>query len=396
MTIVEFAATACLLALLYVYVGYPLILALLALARPRPVRRRSEVTPQVSVLIPAHDEGAIIRDKILNIEAADYPAECTEVLVLSDGSTDGTVETARRTAAELERRGRPAPRVRVLDLPRQGKARTLDAGARAAGGEILVFTDANVQWTPEALRRLIENFGDPAVGGACGEKRHGAAPGPTSRGEGLYWRYENALKRFESRAGSTVAADGALYAVRAPLYVPIGNPASADDMAISMRIVLQGFRLVCDARAVAVESAPEDATEEFRRKVRITNHSMRALLALGPALVTSGLYSFQLVSHKLLRHLSPLFLVGLLGASTAAALGGGGPVAEVLLLGQTAFYGAAAAGHLLRGRRIASLGGLAAAHHFALMQAAALAGLLSLARGDRLVAWRPRGGLEAA
>jgi cellulose synthase/poly-beta-1,6-N-acetylglucosamine synthase-like glycosyltransferase len=395
MTFAEAAAAASLLLLLHVYVGYPLLLAVLALTRPRLVRRR-EVTPQVSVLIPAHDEGAAIRDKILNTAASDYPAERMEILVLSDGSTDDTVEVARRTAAEVAASGASAPRVRVLDLPRLGKARTLDAGARAAEADILVFTDANVQLTPDALRRLIENFGDPAVGGACGEKRHSPAPGPTGRGEGFYWRYENLVKRLESRIGSTVAADGALHAVRAHLYVPIGNPASADDMAISMRVVLQGFRLVCDARAVAVEAAPDDTNGEFRRKVRITNHSMRALLALGHPLLTSGLYSFQLVSHKLFRHLSPLFLLVLLLASSAAAFAGSGPVVGLLLLGQVGFYGAAGVGHLLRGHPIASQGALAAAHHFALMQGAALVGLGTLVRGDRLVAWRPRGGLEAA
>jgi cellulose synthase/poly-beta-1,6-N-acetylglucosamine synthase-like glycosyltransferase len=393
MTITELAAGACLLVLLYVYVGYPVLLVLFARVRPLPVRR-GRVTPHVSILIPAHNEGLTIRDKILNVAAADYPAERMEVLVLSDGSTDDTIDIARRTAEELEVRSGRAPRVSVLDLPRLGKARTLDAGALAAKGEILVFTDANVEMTPQALGRMIEGFGDPAVGGVCGEKRHHSPSSVTARGEGLYWRYENALKRYESRIGSTVAADGALYAVRASLYIPIADPATADDMAISMRVVLQGFRLVCDPEAVAVERAPEDAGDEFRRKVRVTNHSMRALLALGPALFTSGLYSFQLVSHKLLRHLSPLFIVGLLVTSVASGLGGGGLIVQGLLLGQAAFFGAAVVGHVVRGRRIGSFGAPVAAYHFALMQAATLLGLLSIMRGDRLVAWQPRGGLE--
>jgi cellulose synthase/poly-beta-1,6-N-acetylglucosamine synthase-like glycosyltransferase len=393
MIVSQVVASTCLALLLYVYLGYPLVLGLIALLHPRPVSRR-DVTPLVTVLVPAHDEASAIRDKILNTAASDYPADRMEILVLSDGSTDATVATARETAAELAASGRTAPPLRVLDLARLGKARTLDTGARAARGDIIVFTDANVLLAPDAISRLIESFGDPEVGGVCGEKRHRPMPGPTGQGEGLYWRYENGLKRLESRVGSTVAADGALYAVRANLYVPIRNPASADDMAISMNVVLQGYRLVCDARAVAVESAPDDAVTEFRRKVRITNHSMRALLELGPALFMSGLYSFQLLSHKLLRHLSPLFMAGLLIGSTTASLGGN-PVFRVLLLGQLALYGGAAAGHLLRQRRGVISRCLAPAHHFLLMQAAAAVGLVTVLRGYRLVAWQPRGGMEA-
>lgn len=395
MSLTHAAVIVCLLALAYIFVGYPFIIAVLARARPRPVKRKP-CALSVTVLIPAHNEGAVIREKILNVASAEYPGELMEVIVLSDGSTDDTVEVAHRTIEEMGRHGSEVPQVRLFNLPRLGKARTLDAGANAAQGEILVFTDANVEWQTDALRRLVENFADGWVGGVCGEKRHRPTAGPTGRGEGLYWRYENALKRMESELGSTVAADGALYAIRRHLYVPIDNPASADDMAISMRVVLQGYRLVCEPRAVAIESAPEDTLGEFGRKVRITNHSMRALLSLGPQLLTSGLYSFQLVSHKLLRHLSPLFLASLAAATLAAVVLDPAPWIWGLLLGQLAFWGLAFLGHALRKRSLASSGPVAATHHFALMQGAALAGLGSLLRGDRPVAWQPRGGLEAA
>lgn len=385
----------CLAFLVYLYVGYPGLLWILGRIRPRPVRKGS-ASPGVTVLIPAHNEEAVIEDKVLNTLALDYPPDRLEILVLSDGSTDGTVHRVQALlrGGAGEKGGPPAALTRVLDLPRAGKAQALNTGARAARGEILVFTDANIALAPDALRRLVENFADPEVGGVCGDKGYSSSPGSsTARGEGLYWRYDRWVKRLESRVGSVFASDGALHAVRRELYRPIRNPASADDMAISMRVVLQGSRLVYEPAAVAVEAPPTDAGEEFRRKIRVTNHSMRALLDLGPALVTSGFYSVQLLSHKLIRHLSPLFLAGVLAGSGVA--GTGGVLLMQLLFGaQVAFYGLAAGGHLLRANRSPRWLPLAAPYHFALIQAAALAGILSLVRGRRLTAWNPRGGLE--
>lgn len=395
MSVAVVVSVVCLAILVYLYVGYPALLWILGRLRPRPVAK-GPASPRVSVLIAAHNEEAVIEDKVLNTLGLDYPRDRLEILILSDGSTDGTVE---RVQALLRRRGReedgaPEPVTRVLDLPRAGKARTLNAGARASRSEILVFTDANIALAPDALRKLVANFADPEVGGVCGDKRYGEAPGSsTARGEGLYWRYDRWVKRLESRVGSVFASDGALHAVRRELYRPIQNPASADDMAISMRVVLQGARLVYEPVAVAVEAPPTDAGEEFRRKIRVTNHSMRALLDLGPALVTSGFYSVQLLSHKLVRHLSPLFLAGLLAGSAVAAVGGI-PAMQLLFAAQVAFYALAVGGHLLAVDRSPRWLPLAAPYHFTLIQVAALAGIASLVRGRRLTAWNPRGGLE--
>jgi cellulose synthase/poly-beta-1,6-N-acetylglucosamine synthase-like glycosyltransferase len=405
LSIPALAAVACLATLVYLYVGYPAFLQVLALVRPRPVLRDT-VTPSVTVLVPAHNEVAVIEEKVRNTLASDYPPERLEVLVISDGSTDGTVERVRRIAADLRKawtlgpggdRARP-PRVRVLDLPRMGKGRALNEGAAAANGEILVFTDANVSLLPDALRELVANFADPRVGAVCGDKRYrsgrAAAGGGTARGEGLYWRYDRWVKRLESRVGSAFASDGALHAVRWELYRPIRNPASADDMAISMPVVLQGYRLVYEPRARVVEAAPHDPAGEFRRKIRVTNHSMRALLDLGPALWGSGFYSVQLLSHKFLRHLSPLFLAGVLGGSALGARTGD-PWMELLFAAQLLFYALAIGGYLLRRSEAGSRTTLAAPYHFALIQLAALAGIASLVQGRRPVTWTPRGGLEA-
>lgn len=397
MSFVAMVSVGCLAVLVYVYGGYPAVLQIMAWLRPRPVAK-APVSPSLTVVIPAHNEADVIEDKVLNTLASDYPADRLEVLVVSDGSTDGTPERVRRLLSEPRQGDVEFPRspVRILELSRGGKGLALNAGARVATGDVLVFTDANTSLAPDALRRLVENFADPDVGGVCGNKRYEkVGSGSVAQGEGAYWRYDRWLKELESRVGNIFASDGALHAVRAELFRPIENPASADDMAISMRVVLGGNRLVYGADAVVRENPPTDPQEEFRRKIRITNHSMRALLDLGPALWTSGFYSFELLSHKFVRHLSPVFLAGLLVSSGVAGLGGSG-LFRVLFAAQLAFYGLASLGRALEGRGIGRAILLAVPYHFTLVQLAAAGGILSLLRGRRLAIWAPRGGgLEA-
>lgn len=305
----------------YVYLGYPALLWLLARLRPRPVAF-GRIRPPVTFVVPAHDEEAVIGGKVDDCLAQQYPADRLEVVVVSDGSTDRTEEIVRERAAR-------DPRVRLLPVPRGGKAAALNAGVRAAAGEVLVFTDANALLAPESLVRLVEPFADPEVGGVCGRKRHRAAgdADATARGEGLYWRWEQWQKSLESRIGSVYAADGTLYAVRRSLYVPVADPAQADDIAVSARVPLAGRRLLFEPAAVAWEEPPAEGRAELRRKVRVTNHSLRALWNLGPRLWRSGFYSVELLSHKLLRHLLPFPLLALLAANVllVVRLGPGAP-----------------------------------------------------------------------
>lgn len=369
----------------WVYVGYPLVLVALSRLRARPVRAAA-VTPPVTIVIPVHNEEGVIAEKLANCLSLDYPPDRLEVLVVSDGSTD-------RTQSIVE--GYGDARVRLLALPRAGKAAALDAGAAASGGEVLAFTDADAMLEPSALRHLVAPLADPEVGGVCGNKRQrrrGGGADAAAGGDGAYWRYEQWQKRLEARFGSVYAADGSLYAVRRELYVPIADAAQADDIAVSARVVVRGRRLAFAPEAVAWEWAPEDASVEFARKVRVTNHSLRAVLGLGRALWTRGLYSLELVSHKLLRHLAPVFMVALLASSVALA---GRPLYRAALAGQVLFYAAGAAGHLLRRTRLLRLAPLTLAYYFCFVNAAALAGVLSVVRGTRLRAWTPRGGLSA-
>lgn len=365
----------------YIYFGYPALIYVLAKLRPRPIAR-ADAEPSMTVIVPLYNEERFVEQKIRNSLALDYPRGKLEILFIADGCTDATEEICRRHSDDV---------VRLLALPRGGKAAALNAGAAQARGEILVFTDANVDLAPDALRVMARCFADPEVGGVSGKKKYVVRRGAdtTEVGENLYWRYDQWQKELESAIGSIFAADGTLYAVRRALYVPIADPAQADDIAISTRVVLQGRRLVFDRDALAYEEAPVEGADEFRRKIRVTNHSVRALLNLGAALWTSGFYSVELLSHKLVRHLIPFFLLPLFAANVLLARGSN--FFRVTLALQLACYALAVAGALLRHHRIGTLTFFSVPYYFCLVNAAAFLGVISIARGSRVREWSPRG-----
>lgn len=366
----------------YVYAGYPLLMWGLSRMRPRRIAKGPS-RPSMTLIVPAYNEEDVLGEKLENALALDYDAPL-EILVVDDGSCDRSAAIARSYAE----RG-----VRLIELPRSGKAAALNAAASHASHDILVFSDANAVLERDGLLRLAENFADPTVGGVCGNKKYRVRRGSdiTEAGENLYWRYDKWQKKLESRFGSIFAADGTLYAIRRALYVPIADPAQADDIAISTHVVLQGFRLIYEPLAIAWEDAPVEGREEFRRKIRVTNHSVRALLNLGASLWTSGFYSVELVSHKLLRHLAPFFLIALFVSSAALAYTDRRFTWFASL--QLAFYAVAMLGYTLRHRRVGQLRLLTVPYYFSLVNTAALLGVLSIVRGTRLRAWQPRGGL---
>lgn len=369
----------------YPYALYPALLWIVSRARRRPVAKGT-IRPAVTVLIPARDEADVIGEKLENTLALDYPADRLEVLVVSDGSTDGTEAIVQAVDDD---------RVRLLARPPRGKIAALNAGAARASGEILVFTDADIRLEPEGLARLVENFADPEVGGAVGVKsyRGAAGSGALGAGESLYWRFDTWQKLMESRVGSVFGADGALYALRRELYEPLEDPAQADDLALSARVALRGRRLVMEPAARSSEPAPVDRAKEFRRKIRITTHSVRALLGLGGGLVTNGFHSVALCSHKLLRYLVPFFLVALYGSTLALA--GTHVLYTGLLIAQTLLYAAGVAGALLQGTEVGRWRILTIPYFVCFVNAAALLGVLSALGGRRETAWRSRGDREA-
>jgi cellulose synthase/poly-beta-1,6-N-acetylglucosamine synthase-like glycosyltransferase len=365
---------------IYIYFGYPLLLWLVSRLRPRKVRE-GEHFPRASFVIPAFNEEALIGAKIENTLSLDYPAEQIEVIVVSNGSTDRTEQIVR---------GWDDPRVRLVALEKPGKMEALNEGVRAATGEIVVFTDADFLLDHSSLALMSRKFNDPEVGGVCGARkgemtREGDA---TGEGEGLYGRWDRWQKIRESEIGSVFAADGLLYAIRRELYVPISDPAQADDIAISVPVVLQGYRLLFEPEATAWEHSSVVAGEEFRRKVRVTNHSVRALLNLGSALFTSGFYSLELLSHKLIRHFIPFFLLAMLLSNLVLA--SQSFFYQLTLAGQLVIYGLALLGALLREQPAGRIRLFYIPYYFCFVNAAAFVGILSIARGDKLSAWSTR------
>jgi glycosyltransferase involved in cell wall biosynthesis len=356
-------------ALAWTHAGYPLTAAALARLRPRPVRREDE-TPEVTIVVAAHDEEGVIARRLENLLALDYPPERVEVVVASDGSTDGTDSAVEAVA-------RQDARVRLLARPREGKVAAQDAAVARTEREIVAFSDANTLWEPDALRTLVRSFADPDVAYVCGRLRL-ADSGGTSR-EGVYWRYEMWLRENESRLAGITGGNGAIYAVRRSDYVD-GDPRFGHDLGFPYAMVQRGRRAVYDSDAVAVEKAPPASEDEYGRKERMLAQCWLHLLSGRMLRPAEPLYVFQLVSHRVLRYSSGLLHLALLGSSAALAREGG--VYRLALAGQLAFLGLAGAGKL----RL-PLPGAALAWYYLLVTAATVSGLLRLLRSGVPTVW---------
>ena len=363
-----------------VYVGYPLLVLLLAALSPRSPREgvgEGEL-PRVALVIPAHDEAAIIEAKLRNVLAIDYPHDRLQVAVISDGSTDDTGARVRALLAALgpEERGRA---VLVERKERSGKSRALSEEVPKLDAEVLVFTDANAFFRPDAIRHLVEPFADPRVGLVCGRLRYVPDAGSFMSDEELYWRYEDVIKVAEGRAGRLLVGNGSIYALRAALFRPIPGSV-ADDFAMPLLVAASGQRLVYAPGAVAEERLPAQGIENFRAKARIVTRGATALRLYWREVLRSGpLRVVQYLLHKVARWLmgfvlAALFVVSLAGASH--------PLLATALTAQVAFYLLGFAAWLLA-RRGPVPGLLRLPFYFLLVNAAALAGLLDFAIGRR-------------
>jgi cellulose synthase/poly-beta-1,6-N-acetylglucosamine synthase-like glycosyltransferase len=298
-------------ALLWTQVAYPLVAAALARLRGRPVRK-GDFTPRVTVIIAAHNEETVIQRRLQNLLEQDYPSDRFEIVVASDASTDATDTLVEQVAAR-------EPHVRLLRCPRGGKVAAQNLAVRQTDGEILAFSDANAQWRPDALRKLVRNFADPEVAYVCGGHFYEAADG-TNR-EGTYWRWEAWLRRNESLLGSITGGIGPIYSVRRPDYVDV-DPRFGHDLALPYLMVQHGRRAVFEPDAVAWEKPSRDIEDEYRRKVRMFEHCWlivlrgKMLRRLGPT------YLLEVLSHRHLRYASGLLHLVLLGSSVALVRSG--------------------------------------------------------------------------
>ncbi len=379
MTALVVVAIVSLAVTVWVYAGYPLLVALLARVHPRARRRAPQLVP-VSVIVAAHNEEGIIGTKVANILASRYPAELLEVIVVSDGSTDGTVAAARAAGATL-----------VIPLARVGKLRALNHAVSRARGAVLVFTDADSQLEPGTLAELTADFADPAIGAVAANEVHVVEENgvPVARGEGLYWRYEQAIKRWEDRAGNTVSASGRCYAIRRDVFVASTQTASTDDFVISTQAIRAGLRLAFDEDARVLVYAPADGGTELRRKVRVMNRGLRGALSLAAALAPfrRPAYLMQLLFHKILRRTVGFFLLALLIASLVLAVHDARWWA--LLAPQVALYALAAAGALGQAMDAQVAKPLWVAYYFCLSNLAAMLAVCSLATRTRYEMWDP-------
>jgi biofilm PGA synthesis N-glycosyltransferase PgaC len=313
--------------IVYTYAGYPAWLWLRSRWRPRVVHRSPDFLP-VSIVMVAHNEEKILGRKIENLLSLNYPKEKFELHVVSDGSTDRTEEILRCY--------RNDSRVKTIFSPqRRGKAACLNDGIGAARGAIVLFTDVRQEIENDALRLLVENFADRAVGAVSGELMLGEpASGEAGVGMGLYWRVEKVIRKLESCSGSVVGATGALYAVRRELLAPLPPETVLDDVYVPMNVVRRGLRVVFDGRARAWDSPHLGGRREFARKVRTLSGNYQ-LLQLAPWLLSSGNpIRFEFVSHKIMRLVIPFALV-ILGISSALIRS---PFYRIALIAQAAFY----------------------------------------------------------
>lgn len=330
--------------------------------------------PRVSLVVAAYNEASCIGDKVANSLSLDYPAQKFELLVGSDGSTDGTDDIVKQCQDT---------RVRLSAAERAGKTTVLNRTIPTATGDIVVLSDANTMIDRDAIRNLVRHFADPDVGAVCGKlKLYNKTKQDYE--ESAYWSYESLIKFYEGKQGAVMGANGGLYAIRRQLFTALPASTIVDDFVIPLRIMENGYKVVYDAEAVAYEETTEDYDKEFGRRARIAAGNFQALRMV-PGLLSpvAGFRAFAFWSHKLLRWAAPALMVA---AFVANAFLVGSFFYNLLLMGQLGFYALALAG------KLGVLGGVARkaasiAYYFVTMNAAIAVGFWRFLRNTQRAAW---------
>jgi glycosyltransferase involved in cell wall biosynthesis len=362
--------------LAYSHVGYPALLALLARGRraePRATTPHGE-RPTVSVIVPAYAEETVIADRVRNLRSLTYPRDRLEIIVACDGSPDATAERAREAGADV-----------VLELARGGKIQAQDRAVARSRSEIVAFSDANVSWDPGALDALVEPFADPRVGYVCGEVHLVDQRGTNQ--EGLYWRYELAVRALESSLRSVTGGNGAIYATRRESYL-IVEPIMGHDLSFPFNMVKRGWRAVYAPGARASEPMVPTIEGEFQRKRRMMSHTWPIVIRgglLSPRGYDPG-YALMIVSHRLLRYVSPFLHLVAFGASVGLLVRGEGVFYAVAVAVQIAVLAAA-----LLAARVPTRP-LLVARYYVLTTGSLLAGLWDWLRHGTPAGWEPAEG----
>ncbi len=349
MTILKIIFWFCLILVFYTYIGYGILLWLLVHLK-RMVKGRAEqpalpvddALPEVTFLVCAYNEQDIVDSKMSNTRQLDYPKDKLHIMWVTDGTTDHTNEYLKRY-----------PEVEIVYSPeRKGKTAALNHGISMIKSEITIMTDANTIVNKEAVREIVRCFMDPQIACVAGEKRvlarhegQGAA-----QGEGLYWKYESALKKLDSELYSAMGAAGELNAIRTKLYEPMPENALLDDFVMSLRMVDQGYRIAYTSNAYAMEYGSANLEEESKRKRRIAAGGLQSSWWLRNMMnpFRQPIVAFQLVSHRVLRWtITPIALLALIPLNVALVFMNAGTLYTIIWILQLLFYFAAWAGWLL-------------------------------------------------
>jgi len=347
-------------ALAWTHVLYPAVAVAAARVRTRRVAGDDGFLPSVAVIVTAYNEEDAIERRLENLRALDYPTERLELVVTDDASTDRTAELAEAAGA------------RVVRNPRGGKVAAQDAAVRATEAQVVAFSDANATWAPDALRKLVRNLADSDVAYVCGRLRLATPDG--SNKEGVYWRYELVTREAESRLGSVTAGNGAIYALRRSDYVEV-DPRFGHDLALPYLMVQRGRRAVYEPEALAYERPTPTNETEYRRKVRMFEHSWLIVLRGRMLRGQPPGYFVALLSHRHLRYASGLLHLVLLGSSIA-------------LIGQGVVYAIFLG--LQLGVLAAALVGVGLARYYVLITWATVVALWNYLRRGVPATWAPQ------
>jgi cellulose synthase/poly-beta-1,6-N-acetylglucosamine synthase-like glycosyltransferase len=347
-------------ALAWTHALYPLTVSLVARVRTRRIALDDRYLPSIAVIVTAYNEESAIERRLENLRALDYPPELLELIVTSDASTDRTEELAEAAGA------------RVIRNSRGGKVAAQDAAVRATEAEVVAFSDANATWAPDALRKLVRNLADPAVAYVCGRLRLEAPDG--SNQEGVYWRYELVTREGESRLGSVTAGNGSIYALRRSDYAEV-DPRFGHDLSLPYLMVQRGKRAVYEPKALAFERPTPTNESEYRRKVRMFEHSWLIVLRGRMLRGQRPGYFLALVSHRHLRYASGILHLILLGSSIA-------------LVGQGTFYAVALGVQLAV--LLAALFGIGLPRYYVLITWATVVALWNYLRRGVPATWAPQ------
>jgi poly-beta-1,6-N-acetyl-D-glucosamine synthase len=370
------------LVVLYTYLGYGLVIYLISSFTKRKITQgfTEGNLPEVTFIVAAYNEEDFIENKIANTLCLDYPADKLSILFVTDGSSDKTPQIVRQY-----------PSLRLFHEPaRKGKIHAVNRVMCLVKTPIVIFSDANTDLNPQAIRNIVRHYADPQVGGVAGEKRiyKNEADNASGAGEGLYWKYESFLKKKDSEVYSVVGAAGELFSVRTELYKEPSENIIIEDFYLSLSIAADGYRFIYEPDAYATETASVSVKEEWKRKVRISAGAFQAMGKLSHLLnpFRHGILSFQYISHRVLRWtLAPLALP-LIFLANLWLITTGTWFYFLTLAAQIGFYVLALAGYANRDKKV-SVKGFFVPYYFCVMNLSVYAGFLRHLKGQQSVVW---------